>query len=171
MASTWSTWTSWRMSAWDLVASPWSSWTISLIWRPLMPPLALTEFTQACSPARCSGWADGPEKLPIVPMTRSDPDAATAEPELDALGLVLVPALLPLLLLLQAAARAATATLSADARSRAVLRTFFMAGFKPPTVGRDEKVTGPTGAASRERWRGGSHTDDDWTVSGRDPDH
>src|SRR5580693_10684921 len=103
MASTWSTWTSWRMSACDLVASPWSSSTTSLTWRPLMPPLALTESTQACRPARCSGWADGPEKLPIVPMRRSDPDAATAELELDALGLVLV-LVLALLLLLQAVA-------------------------------------------------------------------
>ena len=55
-----------------------------------MPPLALTESTQACSPARCSGSADGPEKLPMVPMTRSDPDAATAEPELELDALVLV---------------------------------------------------------------------------------
>ena len=133
-ASTWSTWTSWRMSAWDLVASPWSSSTISLIWRPLMPPLALTESTQACRPARCSGSADGPEKLPMVPMTRSDPDAATAEPELAALVLVLV--LLPLLLLLQAVARAATATPSTDARSRAVLFAFFITGSNPQESGR-----------------------------------
>ena len=98
-----------------------------------MPPLALTESTQACSPARCSGWADGPEKLPIVPMTRSDPDAATPElAVLAVLGLVLalVPLLL-LLLLLQAEARAATATLSADARSRAVLRAVFISGSNP----------------------------------------
>ena len=65
-------------------------------------------------------------------MTRSDPDAATAEPELelDALELVLLPALL-LLLLLQAVARAATATLSADTRHRAVLRAVFIAGSNP----------------------------------------
>ena len=105
-----------------------------------MPPLAFTESTQACSPARCSGWADGPEKLPIVPTTRSDPDAATAEPELelelDALELVLLPALL-LLLLLQAVARAATATLSADTRHRAVLRALFITGSNPQRFGRD----------------------------------
>src|SRR5271165_3536498 len=100
-----------------------------------MPPLALTESTQACSPARCEGSPPGPEKLPIVPMTRSDPDAATAEPELA--GLVLLLALLALLLLLQAAARAATATLSADARSRAVLRAVFLTWLEPPTVGPD----------------------------------
>src|SRR5580700_7191903 len=113
------------MSACDLVASPWSSSTTSLTWRPLMPPLALTESTQACSPARCSGSADGPEKLPMVPMSRSDPDAATVE--LDALVLVLV--LVPLLL--QAVARAATATLSADARHRAVLRVLFITVSNP----------------------------------------
>ena len=139
MASTWSTWTSWRMSACNLVASPWSSSTTSLTWRPLIPPLALTESTQACSPARCSGWADGPEKLPMVPMSRSDPDAATAEPELDALVLVLELALLPLLLLLQAVARAATATPSTDARHRAVLRVLFITG-STPKVGRDGMV-------------------------------
>src|SRR5271165_6315629 len=140
MASTWSTWTSWRMSACDLVASPWSSSTISLTWRPLMPPLALTESTQACSPARCSGSADGPEKLPIVPMSRSDPDVATAELELelelDALVLVLA-----LLLLLQAVARAATAMLSADARSRVVLLVFFISGSNPQESAGDGTVT------------------------------
>ena len=78
------------------------------------------------SPARCSGSPDGPEKLPIVPMSRSDPDAATAELELGALMLVLA-----LLLLLQAVARAATATLSADARSRVVLLVFFISGSNP----------------------------------------
>ena len=112
-----------------------------------MPPLALTESTQACSPARCSGWADGPEKLPIVPMSRSDPDAATAE--LDAPVLVLVLVLVPLLLLvlLQAVARAATATLSADARHRAVLRVLFITGSNPQESGRDGRATGPAGAA------------------------
>ena len=112
-----------------------------------MPPLALTESTQACSPARCSGWADGPEKLPIVPMSRSDPDAATAEPELGELALVL--ALVPLLVLLQAVARAATATLSADARHRAVLRVLFITGSNPQDSGRDGTVTGPAGTTSR----------------------
>ena len=71
-------------------------------------------------------------------MTRSDPDAATAEPELDALELVLLPALLLLLLLLlQAVARAATATLSAAARSRAVLRALFITGSNPQRFGRE----------------------------------
>ena len=93
-----------------------------------MPPLALTESTQACSPARCSGSPVGPEKSPIVPITRSDPDAATAEPELAGLVLLLA---VPLLLLLQAATRAATATLSADARSRAFLRVEFITGSTP----------------------------------------
>ncbi len=122
-----------------------------------MPPLAFTESTQACSPAKCSGWAEGPEKLPIVPMTRSDPDAATAEPELelelDALELALLPALLLLLLLLQAVARAATATLSADTRSRAVLRAVFMAGSNPQRSG--GMVTGlPNAGRSGElAWR------------------
>jgi hypothetical protein len=102
--------------------------------------LDLTELTQACSPARCSGWPDGPEKLPIVPMSSSDPDAATAEPELAVLVLVLVPVLLALLLLLQAVARAATATLSADTRSRAVLRALFITG-STPKVGRNGMVT------------------------------
>ena len=114
-----------------------------------MPPLALTDSTQACSPARCSGWADGPEKLPMVPMTRSDPDAATAEPELklDALVLVLVPLLL-LLVLLQAVARAATATPSADARSRAVLFAFFITGSNPQDSAGDGTVTGPPSACA-----------------------
>ena len=112
-----------------------------------MPPLALTESTQACSPARCSGSADGPEKLPMVPMSRSDPDAATAEPELDALVLVLV-ALLPLLLLLQAVARAATATLSTDARSRAVLCVLFITGSNPQESAGDGTVTGPPSACA-----------------------
>jgi len=68
-------------------------------------------------------------------MTRSDPDATTAEPELDTLELVLLPALLLLLLLLlQAVARAATATLSADARSRAVLRALFITGSNPQKI-------------------------------------
>src|ERR1700736_6368994 len=121
------------MSACDLVASPWSSSTTSLTWRPLIPPLALTESTQACSPARWSGWADGPEKLPIVPMSKSDPDAATAELDALVLGLALalVVVLLSLLLLLQAVARAATATLSTDARSRAALCAFFITGSNP----------------------------------------
>jgi hypothetical protein len=132
-----------------------------------MPPLALTELTQACSPARCSGCPEGPEKLPIVPMTRSDPDEATAGLELAAAGLVLPPGLL-LLLLLQAVARAATATLSADARSSAVLRAFYITGSDPQEAG---TVTAPPGAASGERWRGGSRMDDDWTVSRSDPDH
>jgi hypothetical protein len=105
--------------------------------------------------------------LPIVPMIRSDPDEATAGLELAAAGLVLPPGL-PLLLLLQAVARAATATLSADARSRAVLRTLYITGSDPQEIG---TVTAPPGAASGERWRGGSRIDDDWKVSGRDPDH
>jgi hypothetical protein len=63
-------------------------------------------------------------------MTRSDPDAATAA-ELAALGLLLA-LLFPLLaLLLQAAARAATAMLSADTRSRAILRVLLITGFDP----------------------------------------
>src|SRR6266567_141949 len=65
-------------------------------------------------------------------MTRSDPDAATAAAELAALGLLLLALLFPLpALLLQAAARAATATLSADTRSRAVLRVLLITGFDP----------------------------------------
>jgi hypothetical protein len=65
-------------------------------------------------------------------MTRSDPDAATAAAELLELGLPLALLLFPLLaLLLQAAARAATATLSADTRSRAVLRVLLITGFDP----------------------------------------
>jgi hypothetical protein len=79
-------------------------------------------------------------------MSRSDPDAATAEPELAALGLavlMLVP-VLALLLLLQAVARAATATLSADIRSRAVLRALFITG-STPKVGRNGMVTGRPG--------------------------
>ena len=66
-------------------------------------------------------------------MTRSDPDAATAEPELDALELVLLDAL-ELVLLLQAVARAATATLSAEARNRAVLRALFITGSNPQKI-------------------------------------
>ena len=83
----------------------------------------------------------------MVPITRSDPDAATAEPELDAL--VLVPLLLLLLLvlvLLQAVARAATATPSADARSRAVLFAFFITGSNPQDSAGDGTVTGPPSA-------------------------
>src|ERR1700736_6116339 len=136
------------MSACDLVASPWSSSTTSLTWRPLMPPLALTESTQACNPARCSGWADGPEKLPIVPMSKSDPDAATAEPDALVLVLALALVLLPLLLLLQAVARAATATLSTDARSRAALCAFFITGSNPQESGGDGTVTGPSSACA-----------------------
>ena len=64
----------------------------------------------------------------MVPMTRSDPDEATAALELTALVLLL-------LLLLQAAARATTAALSADARSSAVLRVLFIAGSTPKEVG------------------------------------
>ena len=79
----------------------------------------------------------------MVPMSRSDPDAATVE--LDALVLVLV--LVPLLLLLQAVARAATATLSADARHRAVLRVLFITVSNPQGSGRDGRATRPAGAA------------------------
>jgi hypothetical protein len=53
------------------------------------------------------------------------------------LVLPVLPVLLLLVLLLQAAARAATATLSADARSSAVLLTFFMCWIEPTTVGLD----------------------------------
>jgi hypothetical protein len=82
----------------------------------------------------------------MVPMTRSDPVAATAEPELDALVLEL--ALLPLLLLLQAVARAATATPSTDARSRAVLFAFFITGSNPQDSAGDGTVTGPPSACA-----------------------
>jgi hypothetical protein len=40
-------------------------------------------------------------------------------------------------LLLQAVARAATATLSADARNRAVLRALFITGSNPQRFGRE----------------------------------
>src|SRR5438046_10663403 len=116
-----------------------------------MPPLALTEAAQACSPARCSGWPDGPEKLPIVPMTSSGPDAATAEPALELVAPGLEPALVPLLLLLlllQAVARAATATLSTDARSRAVLRACFMTTSNPQRSARTGKMTGRRSAGA-----------------------
>src|ERR1700730_848767 len=126
MASAWSTCTSWRMSACDLVASPWSSSTMSLIGWPLIPPLALTESTQACSPARCDGSADGPEKSPIVPMTRAEP---VAEGAADAELPDVVPPVL--LVLLQAAATVATATASADTCSRLVLRDGFFTGLTP----------------------------------------
>src|SRR5271154_4907665 len=101
-------------------------------------------------------------------MTRSDPDAAATEPELDALELMLLSALLPLLLLLllllQAVARAATATLSADARSRAVLRALFITGSNPQRFGRE----GDGPAQGRGSGSGGvaGVTDDDWTVIG-----
>ena len=130
-----------------------------------MPPLALTESTQACSPARCSGWADGPEKLPIVPMSRSDPDAATAELDAPVLVLVLVLVPLLLLLLLQAVARAATATLSADARQQSGSACLVHYWFEPPRVGPGREGDWPGRRRSRERWRGRSHTDDEWTVS------
>ena len=87
----------------------------------------------------------------MVPMTRSDPDAATAELELDALVLVLELALLPLLLLLQAVARAATATPSTDALSRAVLFAFFITDSNPQESGR-----GRNGDWSAQRLRSGS---------------
>src|SRR6266851_214396 len=129
MARTWSTSTSWRMSACDFVASPWSSWTMSLTGWPLIPPLALTESIQACSPARCDGSADGPEKSPIVPMARAEPVAdGAADAELPDV----VPPVL-LVLLLQAAATVATATASADTRSRLVLRDGFFTGLTPKT--------------------------------------
>ena len=86
-------------------------------------------------------------------MTRSDPDAATAEPELDALVLVLVAVLLLLLLLLlQAVARAATATLSAEARHRVVLCVLFITGSNPQESGRTER----NGDWSAQRLRSGS---------------
>ena len=131
-----------------------------------MPPLALTESTQACSPARCSGWPDGPEKLPIVPMTRSDPGRGDGGAGAGASSGWPLPLLLLLLvLLLQAVARAATATLSADARSRAVLRALFITGSNPQESS-GETVTARLAPAVRERWRGGqSHGDDEWTVS------
>ena len=96
-------------------------------------------------------------------MTRSDPDAATAEPELDALELVLLDPL-ELVLLLQAVARAATATLSADARNRAVLRALFITGSNPQRFGRE----GDGPAQGRGSGSGGvaGVTDDDWTVIG-----
>jgi hypothetical protein len=50
-------------------------------------------------------------------------------------------------------ARAATATLSADARSRVVLLAFFISGSNP----------------QESAWDG--NADDEWTVSGCDPDH
>ena len=90
----------------------------------------------------------------MVPMTRSDPDEATAALELAALVLLLV--LLLLLLLLQAAARATTAALSADARSSAVLRVLFIAGSTPR---KSAGWMGPPGACAlaapawRESWR------------------
>ncbi len=92
-------------------------------------------------------------------MTRSDPDAATAEPaleldalELDTLELVLLPALL-LLLLLQAVARAATATLSADTRHRAVLRALFITGSNPQRFGRDGDGLPEADAPGAAAWR------------------
>lgn len=96
-------------------------------------------------------------------MTRSDPDAATAEPELelDALELVLLPALL-LLLLLQAVARAATATLSADTRHRAVLRAVFIAGSNPQRFGWDGD-----GPAQGRRSRSGGMAGVTQTMTGR----
>jgi len=86
--------------------------------------------------------------------------------DVPALGLVLLVLLPPLL---QAAARAATATLSADTRSRAFLCVLLITGFDPPRVGRD--VSGPPGAGPAERRRGGCHMDVEWTVSSRDLDH
>ena len=62
--------------------------------------------------------------------------------------LVLELALLPLLLLLQAVARAATATPSTDARSRAVLFAFFITGSNPQDSAGDGTVTGPPSACA-----------------------
>jgi hypothetical protein len=90
-------------------------------------------------------------------MTRSDPDAATAEPELVAAGLLLVLplVLVLLLLLLQAEARAATATLSTETRNRAVLRLFFTTGSTTHELaGTGRSVTGPpsAGATGAPTW-------------------
>src|SRR5208283_1419884 len=91
---------------------------------------------------------------------RSDPEATTAEPPVVALLLV---DWLPLVLL-QAAARAATATLSADVRSRAVLRALFITGSTPRRFGRN-------GDLAARRRRGGAALTMDGTVSGCDRDH
>jgi hypothetical protein len=93
-------------------------------------------------------------------MTKSDPDAA--EPELAVLALLL---LLVLWVLLQAAARAATAMLSADARRRAVLRLEFIC-CSTPKVGRDGDWPA-RGRRSLERQPGG--VTDEWTVDEREP--